>query len=362
MDFGLFMMPLHPPHRSIADAYDRDLDLLVHADRLGYHEAWIGEHITESWENAPVPELLVAKALAMTQHIILGTGVTLLSIHHPVEVAHRIAMLDHLARGRFYWGIGARALPTDLQLFGFDPTQGQETRERSREALEVILGLWSADGGYTHEGKYFRVHAPAMQPELERGLYMKPFQRPHPPIGVAGSTPGSPSIRLAGEKGWIPMSSSNLLPKYLRDQWETIEAGAASAGQQPDRRQWRIARDVYVAETPRKAREEARELLGRNYVQHQFPNRKAARNLQGSKVDPAMPDEAVDVDYMMEHLWIVGDPQECATQIRRLYEAVGGFGTLLAISQDPDDPAQARRCLQLLKEEVGPRIADLTGA
>ena len=88
----------------------------------------------------PVPELLVAKALAMTQHIILGTGVTLLSIHHPVEVAHRIAMLDHLARGRYYSGIGARALPTDLQLFGFDPTQGQETRERSREALEVILG------------------------------------------------------------------------------------------------------------------------------------------------------------------------------------------------------------------------------
>ncbi len=101
MEFGLFMMPLHPPHRSIADSYDRDLDLLAHADRLGYHEAWIGEHLTESWENAPVPELLVAKALAMTQNIILSTGVTLLSIHNPVEVAHRIAMLDHLARGRF---------------------------------------------------------------------------------------------------------------------------------------------------------------------------------------------------------------------------------------------------------------------
>ncbi|MGH8058805.1 MAG: LLM class flavin-dependent oxidoreductase [Candidatus Entotheonellia bacterium] len=65
MQFGLFMMPLHPPHRSFADAYDRDLDLLVTADRLGYHEAWIGEHITERWENAPAPELLIAKSLAM---------------------------------------------------------------------------------------------------------------------------------------------------------------------------------------------------------------------------------------------------------------------------------------------------------
>lgn len=362
MEFGLFMMPLHPPHRSIADSYDRDLDLLVCADKLGYNEAWIGEHTTESWENAPVPELLISKALAMTENIILGTGVTLLSIHNPVEVAHRIAMLDHLARGRFYWGVGARALPTDLQLYGFDHTNGEEIRERSKEALEVILGIWSAEGGYSHHGKYFDVEAPEMDPELERGLYMKPYQKPHPPVGVAGSTPGSPSIRLAGERGWIPMSSSNLLPKYLAQQWGVIEEGAASAGRTPDRKEWRIARDVYVADTPERARKEARELLGGNYVQHQFPNRKAARNLAGSKADPEMPDEAVDVDYMMENLWIVGDPEECAQQIRSLYEEVGGFGTFLAISQDPDDASRSSRCLQLLKEEVGPRIKDLTGA
>ena len=102
MQFGLFMMPLHPPHRSYADSYDRDLDLIVKADQLGYTEAWIGEHITERWENAPAPELLIAKASAMTENIIFGTGVTLLAIHNPVDLAHRLAMLDHLCRGRFY--------------------------------------------------------------------------------------------------------------------------------------------------------------------------------------------------------------------------------------------------------------------
>ena len=55
----------------------------------------------------------------------------------------------------------------------------------------------------------------------------------------------------------------------------------------------------------------------------------------GSKIDPNMPDEAVDVDYLMENLWIVGGPQECADRIRALYEEVGGFGTLLNITQDP---------------------------
>ena len=120
MKFGLFMMPLHPPRRSYADSYDRDIELIVQADQLGYTEAWIGEHITETWENAPVPELLMAKALALTENIVMATGVTMLPLHHPVDTAHRIAMLDHMARGRIYWVIGFRALPTDLKLYGID--------------------------------------------------------------------------------------------------------------------------------------------------------------------------------------------------------------------------------------------------
>jgi limonene 1,2-monooxygenase len=50
MPFGLFMMPLHPPERSFAESYDRDLAQIVLAHRLGYHEVWIGEYLTEPWE------------------------------------------------------------------------------------------------------------------------------------------------------------------------------------------------------------------------------------------------------------------------------------------------------------------------
>src|SRR4051812_31514761 len=57
---GLFMMPLHPSYRAIADCYDRDIDQLVLADKLGFDEAWLGEHFTEKWENAPSPDLLIA--------------------------------------------------------------------------------------------------------------------------------------------------------------------------------------------------------------------------------------------------------------------------------------------------------------
>ena len=358
MQFGLFMMPLHPPHRSIADSYDRDLDLIVTADRLGFNEAWIGEHITERWENAPAPELLIAKALAMTERIILATGVTLLCLHNPVELAHRIAMLDHLARGRFYWGIGARAIPTDLELYGMDPDHGTEVRERSQEVLDIVLKIWESEGKFTYRGKYFDISAPELDPATDRGLYIKPYQQPHPPIAVASTSVDSVSGRNAGARGWIPMSSSLLSPSNLRGHWKVVEEGAASVGKAADRGRWRIARDVLVAETSELAQERAQAVLARNYLQHQLPNR-TPNLIAASKLDPEMPDSAVDVDYMMEHLWIVGDPQQCADQIRKLYEEVGGFGTLLAVTLDPDDHQWEHRCLELLMEEVGPRISDL---
>ena len=350
MEFGLFMMPLHPPHRSYADSYDRDLELIVKADQLGYTEAWIGEHITERWENAPAPELLIAKASAMTENIIFGTGVTLLAIHNPVDLAHRLAMLDHLCRGRFYWGIGTRAIPTDLQLYGLDPSDRQGVGERSAEVLDVVLKIWQNEGKFEHHGKLDSVK--------ERGLHMKPFQQPHPPISAAATTIRSDSIRNAGVQGWIPMSSPTLSVPNLIGHWEEYEAGAISAGRTANRSNWHIARDVLVAPTAQEARERANAILVHNYQTHQEPNRQPSL-LAGSKNDPDMPDEAINVEYLMDNVWIVGDPQECADQIRKIYGEVGGFGTLLTVTQDPDNHQWQHECLELLKNDVGPRIADL---
>lgn len=323
MQFGLFMMPLHPPYRSFADCYDRDMDQLVLADRLGFREAWLGEHMTERWENAPAPDLLIAKALALTEHIRLGTGVTLLALHNPVYLAHRLAMLDHMARGRFQWGIGGGGIPTDLALFGIDASQPADVRARSAEVLDVVLKLWASEGKFSYHGRFFDIDAPEMDEVKARGYYMKPLQAPHPPIAVAASTPTSASIRMAGERGWIPMTSSLLSRPYLKGHWDLIAEGAASARREADRSQWRVARDIFVAPTPSLARERARAVLGRNYVQHQLPNRAGSIQIQSTKLDPAIPDEAVDVDYLMEHVWIVGDPQECADKIRQLYEDCG---------------------------------------
>ena len=356
MQFGLFMMPLHPPHRTFADSYDRDVAQIVLADQLGFREAWIGEHLTERWENAPAPDLLIAQALAFTKTIKLGTGVTLLALHNPVYLAHRIAMLDHMARGRFQWGIGGGAIPTDTALFGLDPAT---LRERSAEVFDVVLKLWASEDRFTHHGKFFDIETPAFDPVKARGYYMKPFQQPHPPIAVAASTPDSSSMKMAGERGYIPMSSSLLARTYLSDHWKLVEDGAARSGRSPHRSEWRIARDVLVGPTPAIARARARTVLGRNYEQHQHPNRVGTIQMASTKLDTSIPDEAVTVDYLMENIWIVGDPSEVADKIHQLHEESGGFGTLLSITTDADDAGWDHESLRLLLEDVAPRVARL---
>ena len=132
MKLGLFNMPLHPPGRLHADTYDEDLDLMSFADELGYAEAWIGEHFTTEWENMPAPDLFIARALGVTKNLVMGTGVSLLAFHDPVMIAHRMAMLDHLARGRFFFGIGSGGVPTDSENVRHGPHVGATAQPNAR--------------------------------------------------------------------------------------------------------------------------------------------------------------------------------------------------------------------------------------
>ena len=97
MKLGYFTMPLHPPGSEWAYTLKKDLQQILLLDELGYDEAWIGEHFTAEWENIPAPDQFIAMALALTEKIKLGTGVTCMPNHNPFMIAHRIAQLDNLA-------------------------------------------------------------------------------------------------------------------------------------------------------------------------------------------------------------------------------------------------------------------------
>ena len=224
MEYGLFMMPSHPPERSIYDAHQWDLDCLVLADELGYSEAWIGEHFTSPWEPIPSPDIMIAQALMRTKRIKLAPGAHLLPFHHPVELAHRVAYLDHLAQGRFMFGVGASGLPTDWAMFNVDGMNGQH-REMTRESLEIILKIWEDTGPFEYKGKFWDVEKPdTMYGTLK--FWLTPYQKPHPPIFLS-------ALKRAGVS---PEEAA-----HVGDQYHTDVQGARSMGMMPvllDRDNW----------------------------------------------------------------------------------------------------------------------------
>lgn len=359
MRLGFFTMPLHPPGSNFTETIEHDIDQIVTLDRIGFQEAWIGEHFTAAWENVPAPDLLIARLIPVTKQIMLATGVTCMPNHNPFLIAHRIAQLDHMAKGRFAWGVGSGGFPGDFEVFGFDPKAGDH-RTMTRDAIDTVLKLWSDPKPGVYEHKYWRFKVPEPDAEIGLGVHLKPFQKPHPPIAVAGVSAKSDTLVLAGERGWIPMSINIVPARILVSHWQSVEAGAKAKGRPAERRQWRIARDIYVAETTEQARTEA--LAGtmgrdfRGYWQRLLPKVKL---VELAKADPAMPDSGFTPEYALDNLWIVGSPEEVAAKIRKLYADVGGFGGLLAMGHEWRPRTKWVRSMRLLAEEVAPRLKDL---
>jgi len=360
MEIGFFTMPLHPPGSDITKTFDDDLDQIVALDEWGYKEAWIGEHFTSEWENIPNPDLFIANLIARTNNIMLGTGVNCLPNHEPFMLAHRVAQLDHMAHGRFLWGIGAGAYVGDCEVFGYDPST-EENRKMFRDTIDVILKIWQDPdpGVYEKWNWSFKVPEPLESAGLR--LHLKPYQKPHPPIAVGGVSAHSSTLALAGERGWIPMSINVVPTRVLKTHWEAVERGASTTGLTPNRAEWRICRDVYVAETTEQAREEALEgVLTRDFQRYFLPLF-ADRNLTSlAKENPDMPDSDLTAEYLMDNIWVVGSPDDVADKLRNLHHDVGGFGTLLAMGHEWEPKEKWTNSMTMLVNEVMPKLADLT--
>ena len=358
MEVGYFTMPLHPPGSDITKTLDDDLEQIVTLDGLGYKEAWIGEHFTSVWENIPAPDLFIAKALAMTQNIVLGTGVTCMPNHDPFMIAHRIAQLDHLAHGRFHWGVGSGGLPGDMEVYGIDAAGG-EHRGMTRDAIDVILKMWEDPKPGVYEHKRWKFSIPEPVGDWMK-FHLRPYQKPHPPIGVAGASPRSDTLRLAGERGWIPMSINVVPTRILKTHWDVVEDGARETGQTTSRATWRIAREVYIDDTTEKAREAALTgVLRRDSEEYFHPLLSKFELLSLMKTDPDMADSDVTTEYLVDNVWIVGSPDDVVDQIRQLHQDVGGFGVLLAMGHEWQLRDRWLNSMSLLINEVMPKLADL---
>jgi alkanesulfonate monooxygenase SsuD/methylene tetrahydromethanopterin reductase-like flavin-dependent oxidoreductase (luciferase family) len=243
-------------------------------------------------------------------------------------------------------------------LFNVDGNAGQH-REMTREALDIILKLWTAEEPFDYVGKYWHVTQADLMLETLRP-HIKPFQKPYPPIGVAGVSKGSDTLKLAGEHGFLPMSL-NLNPTYVASHWASVEEGARRTGRTPSRADWRLVREVFVADSDAEAwRLSVGAQMGRMMREYFLPLLKNVGVIQFLKHDEAVADSDVTPEYCATHNWLIGSPATVVEKIERMYDEVGGFGHLLLFCFDySDNPKAWHHSMELLAKEVMPKVAHL---
>ena len=232
---GMFTMPFHHPDRDYATILEEDQEAIVLADRLGFTEAFVGEHFSSWSERITSPLIFFATLIPRTTQIRFGTGVINLPQLHPATVAAHAAMFDQLCRGRFIMGIGPGGLASDLEMF--DVGQAELRPQMVVESIDAILALWASDPPYEIDGKFWKINlTKSIWPDFKVGWIPRPHQKPHPPIALSILTPNSNSAKTAGERGWIPISGQFFHRRYLKGHWERYVEGCEAVGRTADGR------------------------------------------------------------------------------------------------------------------------------
>lgn len=355
MDAAVFQTPFLAPERSARQVFQWCVDQAVVHDLAGYTEYWVGEHATQTWESIPNPELVIGAAALQTERIKLAPGAHLLPYHNPGSLAIQVAFLTQVLQGRYILGIGAGAYPADGALRGV--TDMSVNHPMMLECLDLMEKVWAGEP-FHEQGTYFAAGFPESTPGHPLRSHILPYGG-KVDIGCTGLSPNSPSIRLAGERGWLPLSVY-AGDEFLQNHWDTYKTAAEGAGRTADRSAHHVVRDVVVADTDAEAKKLALEGgMGRAWGEYLLPVYKQFGILQGLIKDPSTTSmDDVDLDYLAEHVWIVGSPETCIEKFQACFDETGGWGTHMLYSHDYiDNPEPWNESVRRFAQEVAPKVS-----
>lgn len=355
LKLGFFIQPVHRPNRPYADMLREDREAVILADRLGYCEAFIGEHLVDVAETITSSLMFIANLADACPSITFGTGVLPLANYHPAMAAAQVAMVDHLVNGRFILGVGP-GVPPDAEAIG---DLGSDRKRKTQEALEHMIRIWTEDGPYRIEGEFYQtITENSYNPEIGVGEAIRPFQKPHPPIAITSMQPGAPGAAAAGANGWTGISATYVGNHVVHSHIQKFLEGRESAGLSADPSGWRVARSIFVADDEDTAREYAHREEGAHGFYFNVMRTKLAKGGAQALMldDPGQSESELTAKRCLERLVIAGTPESVAEQIRAFREEVGEFGTLLYTGHDWTDPVLACRSMELMASEVLPRL------
>ena len=338
--FGIFLAPFHALNENPTNALDRDFELIEHLDRLGYDEAWIGEHHSGGFEIIASPEVFMAAAFERTKNIRIGTGVVSLPYHHPFMAVDRMIQLDHQSKGRAMFGVGPGALVGDAFRMGIDPST---QRDRMNEALDVILPLLRGEI-VSKKTDWFEVR--------EAQIQLPCYTQPHIEMAVACAR--SPSGALAAGKHGLGMlsiggTSDDALTHHANN-WKICEEAAIANKKHVDRKNWRVVTLAHIADTREQALENVK-----------FGIEQFARYFREIATFPIVPDNIQNAaEYLMENnMACIGTPDDAIEYIEKLQIGTGGFGAYMELAHNWADWQATKRHYELMSRYVAPHFQGL---
>jgi len=335
---GVFLPPFHPNDEDPLLCIERDFELMQWLDKLGYAEAWIGEHHSGGYEIYGQPELFIATAAERTRHIRLGTGVISLPYHHPLMVADRIVQLDYQTRGRAMFGFGPGLLPSDAMMLGIDP---ETQRDRMADAIDVITRLLAGEI-ITQESDWYTMR--------EARLHLRPYTKPRPHLAIASAvTPYGG--RLAGryDLGMLcVMAGSPNGYDTLDYNWELANREARAQGRTMDRSVYRVMAPFHIAETREKAIENVRAGFEKWQLYSYSVNPEGGAAI-------GMP----SIEEINEGgRGAIGTPDDALRVLENYWTKTGGFGCILLLAHDWADWEATKRSYELFARYVLPRFEE----
>jgi limonene 1,2-monooxygenase len=340
--FGVFHAPYHLPMGQNPNlALHRDLEFVQHLDRLGFDEAWIGEHHSCGCELIPDPIVFISNVAPRTTNIKLGTGVLSLPYHNPLWVADRFILLDHLTRGRAMLGLGPGALTTDAYMIGIDPL---EQRNALEEDADVLMRLFAGETVSVKTARY----------ELQEARTQVPAYSDFDVAVAAVASPTGP--RIAGKYGAGILSIGATMSAMTPDgvdtlgmHWDVMEQKAAEYGQVADRSKWRLVGPMHIAETREKAREDVKHGIDAWFDYFQDVQAAVHFEVAGKTTEER-------IDFVINSgLGVIGTPDDAVEQISKLQaQSSGGFGAYLVMTHEWADWATTLHSYELMAERVFP--------
>jgi alkanesulfonate monooxygenase SsuD/methylene tetrahydromethanopterin reductase-like flavin-dependent oxidoreductase (luciferase family) len=309
--------------------------------------------------------IFLATLIHATKNIKLGSGTSNLSHTHPTLIASHAAMFDHLAEGRFIFGISPGALSSDAEALGM---LEEDRNKIFAESIDVILAIWERDAPYNIDfpGNRFKVTtAKTAVPEIQRGAMYKPFQLPYPEIVGTVVAPFSKGVIAMGQRDFHPLSANFLLSRYLKSHWTNYAEGKKLAGKPAHVSDWRVARTIFVADDDKTAMDYGRRNADspyRYYWKMLLKKMMLSKRHGIFKTHPEQDDSELTLDYMVDQLVICGSVDKVVDDLLKLREETGDFGEIVYAGMDWVDPKLARRSMELMATEVLPRVNQAIGA